>query len=354
MTQTLIVGQGMAGSVLAWELHQHGHAIRVIDDGHRTSASLAAAGMVNPVQGQRLKLAWRIEDCLPVAHQFFEQVEKEFGETFFHRTPILRLVNNEKEKDFLDQRLADERYQPFLGEYEQPGANTPLHDDFGGIRIKHAGYVSTAQLLIKLREYFEHEGILCDAEFTHNELSVDENGVRWRDLSAERIVFAEGFRILDNPWFSDFNFQPNKGEILTIQSDQPLPDIPVNRGKWIIPQGKGAAWCGSTYGRGQTDSETTEAGAADIMAKVANTMPSHEFKIVDHRAGVRCATGDHIPRAGFHPEHPRIGVFNGFGSKGNVFIPWLAQRMAEHLITGASLPEDCDFRARPPRKKRQA
>lgn len=352
MTPTLIVGQGMAGSVLAWMLHQRGHEIRVIDDGHRTSSSRVAAGMVNPVQGQRLNLAWRIEDCLPVAQDFFREMEAKFGRQFFHTAPILRLIDNDKERDYLDQRRDDERFRPYLGDFEPAGSNSPLNDEFGGLQINHSGYVETNPLLDYLRDYFADQGILCNAEFQHDELTVDDSHVQWRDISAERIIFAEGFRILQNPWFADFNFQPNKGEILTIASNHAFPDYPINRSKWIIPQPDGTAWCGSTYGRGQTDFEATNEGCAEILTKVAATLPKHTLSVVGQRVGVRCATGDHIPRAGFHPDHPRIGVFNGFGSKGNVFIPWLAQHLTEHLLTGAPLPEDCDFRARPPRKKR--
>ncbi|GHC10407.1 NAD(P)/FAD-dependent oxidoreductase [Cerasicoccus arenae] len=352
MTNTIIVGQGMAGSVLAWELHQRGHTVRIIDDGHRTSSSRVAAGMVNPVQGQRLTLAWRIEDCLPVARQFFDEMAEQFGRVFFRPAPILRLVASEKEHDYLEKRQADERFTPYLGEFMAPSENAPLNDDHGGLFINHSGYVETNPLLDYLQTYFREHDILCDAEFDHAEFVVTENEVRWRDQTAERIIFAEGWRILENPFFREFNFQPNKGEILTLKSDQPFPTHPVNRGKWIIPQPDGSAWCGSTYGRGKTDLETTPTGRDEILHQVEATLPTHELSVTGHRAGIRCAAGDHIPRAGWHPDHPRIGVFNGFGSKGNVFIPWLAQRFADHLTSDTPLPPDCNFGLNPPRRKK--
>ncbi len=350
----IIVGQGMAGSVLAWKLHQRGHNVRVVDDAHRTSASRAAAGMVNPVQGQRLNLAWRIEDCFPVAQRFFQEMEERFGRTFFHGTSILRLIDNEKEAEFLKQRRQNERFAPYLGEFQPAGSHPSLKDEHGGLFIHQSGYVETIPLLECLQQYFRYQGILCNAEFVHDELVVKDDSVRWRELEADRIVFAEGFRILDNPWFMEFNFQSNKGEILTVSADRAFPDHPVNRGKWIIPLPNGQAWCGSTYGRGQTDFEKTPEGCAEIFGKVQSVLPDHQLKVVNHRVGVRCATGDHVPRAGFHPDHQRIGVFNGFGSKGNVFIPWLADRFTDHLATGAPLPEDCDFQRRPPRRKKQS
>lgn len=353
MIQTLIVGQGTAGSVLAWKLHQRGHRVTIIDDGHKTSSSRVAGGMINPVQGQRLSLAWRIEDCLPVALAFFQEMSAHFGREFFHEAPILRLIDNASEAEHLQQRRNNERFQPFLGQPIEPGAHPQLNDEHGSLFIRQSGYVDTNALLSALRDYFASCNLLCNAKFSHEELEVNADGVSWRERSAERIIFAEGFRILDNPWFAEFNFQPNKGEILTLASDQPFPETPVNRGKWIIPLPDGNAWCGSTYGRGRTDCDASDQGRQEIYGKAQSMLPAHELTVIGHRVGVRCATGDHIPRAGFHPDHPRIGVFNGFGSKGNVFCPWLAEHFADHLTTGAQLPRECDFALRPPLRKKR-
>ncbi|HBA65740.1 MAG TPA: FAD-dependent oxidoreductase, partial [Methylococcaceae bacterium] len=49
----LIVGQGLAGSLLAFELIQRNAQVMVVDDG-RENASEVAAGLINPVTGIRL------------------------------------------------------------------------------------------------------------------------------------------------------------------------------------------------------------------------------------------------------------------------------------------------------------
>lgn len=113
---TLIIGQGIAGSVLAWELLKRDLPILLVDDGHRTSASRAAAGMVNPVQGQRLNTAWNLDTCLPAARALFDELEQAFGRLFFQPTPILRLIDNDKEQGFLDQRREDPKFLPYLGD----------------------------------------------------------------------------------------------------------------------------------------------------------------------------------------------------------------------------------------------
>ena len=45
---TLILGQGLAGSALAWHLIEAGERVCVIDDGHCRSSTRVAAGLINP------------------------------------------------------------------------------------------------------------------------------------------------------------------------------------------------------------------------------------------------------------------------------------------------------------------
>ena len=50
----LIVGQGIAGSVLGWHLIKAGHAVLIVDRNHHESSSIISAGIINPITGQRL------------------------------------------------------------------------------------------------------------------------------------------------------------------------------------------------------------------------------------------------------------------------------------------------------------
>jgi len=52
MVDFLIVGQGLAGSLMAWELMQRGKTVLIVDNGLE-NASRVAAGLINPVTGMR-------------------------------------------------------------------------------------------------------------------------------------------------------------------------------------------------------------------------------------------------------------------------------------------------------------
>ena len=55
----IIVGQGIAGSCLAFELLERGAKIEIFDESWRDAACLVAAGVINPITGKRLVKSWR-------------------------------------------------------------------------------------------------------------------------------------------------------------------------------------------------------------------------------------------------------------------------------------------------------
>ena len=54
----LVIGQGIAGTVLAQTLLQQGKTVLVVDDASLSQASKVAAGLYNPVVFKRLVKSW--------------------------------------------------------------------------------------------------------------------------------------------------------------------------------------------------------------------------------------------------------------------------------------------------------
>ena len=70
---------------------------------------------------------------------------------------------------------------------------------------------------------------------------------------------------------------------------------------------------------------------------------SHACQVVAHECGVRPGSRDKKPFVGLHPRYPQLGVFNGFGAKGALWIPYYAARFAEFLSGPAYLPPETDI-----------
>jgi 2-polyprenyl-6-methoxyphenol hydroxylase-like FAD-dependent oxidoreductase len=77
----LIVGQGLAGSMVACLLEMQGRNVLVIDNAHQTSASLAAVGIMNPITGKRLNRSHLVDQLLQSAFDTYPR-----GRTVFRRS----------------------------------------------------------------------------------------------------------------------------------------------------------------------------------------------------------------------------------------------------------------------------
>ena len=91
----LIIGQGLAGSLLAWHLLQADQSVMVIDNDNPCAASRVAAGLINPVTGKRLVKASGVESHLATARACYAEFGKQFGQVYLHEKPMLRLFDSE-------------------------------------------------------------------------------------------------------------------------------------------------------------------------------------------------------------------------------------------------------------------
>jgi len=339
---SLIIGQGLAGSILAWQLMQCGQRVIVVADQSAASASRVAAGLFNPVTGKRLLLQDDAETVIQTALSFYDQLEQRFKQQFFHNKEMLRILRNEKECDIFNQRSQDSAYAPYLGDT----CTTPafLKAEHGIFAQRKTGYLDTNALLDCLKNLFVAHKSYIESCFRHDDLVIKEVTVLWHGIDARRVIFCEGFMATNNPWFNWLPFQPAKGEILSFTSDQQLPEQIINAGKWLLPVSDGSYKTGATYDHNLSNIEPSKAGKSELIEGLQHLLSSPlNFKLVDHQAGVRPNTRDKRPFIGTHPSQPQLAIFNGFGSKGSMLIPFYAERFVSHLSDGSAIPEEADI-----------
>lgn len=341
----LVVGQGLAGSLLAWRLLQAGMDVVVVADAAGAPTSRTAAGLVNPVTGQRLVKAINVDVLLPAARRFYRHLEQIFERPLFHEKAMLRLFRTEKEQEVYEKRCHDPAYQPYLGErFDSGGSGCELNDPLGGFRQYRTGYLDTTALLDTLNNYFLQQGRYLEGTVEYAALQLLEDGVVWEGLKAGRLIFCEGYLGQANPWFDWLPFQPAKGEILTLRTAERLPSEIINGRNWLVPTGGGEFKLGATYQWQPLDVQPTQAGRQQLLEGLALLLAHPpDCELIDHGAGVRPGTRDKLPFIGLHPECPVLGIFNGFGSKGSLMVPWYADRFSRYLQEGEPLPPEADI-----------
>ncbi|MCU0352543.1 MAG: FAD-binding oxidoreductase [Cytophagales bacterium] len=333
----LIVGQGLAGSVLALQLLSHGRRVALFNDPATPAASAAAAGLFNPVTGRRMSKTWQADRLFPFLHEYYTQLERMLGERFFHPKTIVRpFVSVEEQNTWIAEtarpdiaRFATVNQNDIrLSEY----VNTP----FGSMLIRQSGYLDTAVFLAAARRHFLQLGILHETRFEHAQVQADANGVQYGEFAARRLVFCDGPHAVGNPFFDWLPFRPVKGEVLRLAIDDFPQDYIINQHLFVIPLTDGTFRAGATYDWRNLNWQASGAGQAELLEK-ATRLLRRPVRVLEHWAGIRPATADRRPLVGMHPAHPNIGFFGGMGSKGVSLVPYMAHHFTDFLLNGTEI-----------------
>lgn len=341
----LIVGQGLAGSLLAWRLVAEGQRVLVVDNDYASASSTVAAGLINPVTGKRLVKTVGVDECLPVARETYRELETLLDIELLVEKPMLRLFHSEQERERWRQRQQESGYQPYLGEELAPSElPQPVVASHGGGRQLQTAYLRTAALLHALRDWLIQGNSYLQAQLDYSELRLEGASISWREWHARRVIFCEGYKGAENPWFGWLPFQPAKGEFLMLRSSDVLPDFIINSGRWLMPRGEGLYRAGASYDHEQLDESVTSEAREMLLSALPGFLAGPpQFEVVGQQAGVRPTTSDRQPFIGIHSQQQQLAIFNGFGSKGSLLIPWHADRFVELLLDGEPLPEMIDI-----------
>ncbi len=323
----IIVGNGLAGSLLAWSLLQQGKKVHVYAD-NQACASRVAAGLINPVTGQRFVLAEHTPAMLVFAKKFYQNIEKKLGIQCFHEKPMFRLFSSQKEQENCKKRLKNKEYSTFLGKLSP---HQQLNAEHGGITQHHAAWLDTNTLLDALSQYLEKNNMITYRQYE-------------TQSTQQTTIYCEGYRMIHNPLFSQLPLQPAHGEIITCNTNNNLPNAIINKGKWLLPINKNTCRVGATFDTKITRPCLLETSKQQLLAFAEDVFHEpYNFKVTQHQAGIRPTTLDKQPFIGFHPKYKNIAIFNGFGSRGSLLIPWYSQSFSQTLINNNPVPKEASI-----------
>lgn len=330
MLDYLIVGQGLAGSVLGYELLSKGKKIIVINDETQASSSKVAGGLFNPITGKNLSLTWLYSKLFPTLLSFFEELEKKFDTQLLYHSDIYRPFANEEQKKHFSKQIERNDLEDFIKVLAETPYNELITNDLGGMLTREAGWLDLPLLLELLREYFISNDAYIFEKFNHAELQILENQVVYKNIVAEKIIFCEGYYAAQNPLFNWLPYNPVKGETLVASIDGYSVKETVNQGAWILPIKNNLFRFGATYVWDDLTWGTTPSGRELLSEKVQKFLKL-PFTIVDQLAGIRPATKDRRPFLGSHPAHPHVLIFNGLGTKGVSLAPYFAKQLVDYM-----------------------
>lgn len=344
----LIVGQGLAGSTLAWRLVDRGWSVLVVDRDEPETSSKVAAGLVTPITGRSMAASWRIGETLPQAIRFYRDIEQRCGRRFFFERETVRVFRSAAEAAGWEERVArDPEVLRWVVERRvTPGHASPWVRSPWGAFVMRGGYLDVPGFLDATRGMLRERGGFRADEFREDELIVEDGRVRWRGVEAQRLVLCQGHEGAASRFFDWVPFRSAKGEILDLEFDDPPAGGDqriLNGGAWLVPLEGGGFRAGSTYSWHALDSIPTAVGRLDIEERLRRfLLPG--FRVTGHRAAVRPIINASRVLVGTHPAREPVAFFNGLGSKGSMNAPFFADVLAGHLVDGVPLDEAIDLR----------
>ena len=211
--------------------------------------------------------------------------------------------------------------------------------------MKEGGWLDVPAFLESIRQYLLERACYAIANVRSEEVEPTAHGtVRWKNIEADRILFAEGWRAPENRFFDWIRTHSAAGDILEVS----LPGLGsesriINRGAWLLPLGEGRFRAGSTYRHDWDDELSARRGRDEVIEKIRD-LTSCPFEVLTHVSAIRPVIRRSQIFGGPHPQHESVILFNGLGSKGVLNGPWHADRLVEHLLDGRPLPEAMDLR----------
>jgi len=337
----IVVGQGLAGSCVAIQLLMRGRQFVVIDQPDENKCSVVAAGLFNPVTGQNLVKTWQADILFPYLDSFYQKVEQQTVEKFFYPTPLYRPFASVEEQNEWMGRSTDAAYKAVIETIHTIPTMDGIRDPHGGLVLKQCGYIDTPAFLKAVRQRLEEDQLYWRHQFDPQKLSVEGTHVTYEHITATRIIFCEGTRVLANPWFNKLPVRALKGETIRIRSDYKKHVI-INRGVYMVPGNDDGEWrVGATYNlRDRSDGNTRE-GMLELEEKLAELI-EFDYQVVDAEWGLRPTVIDRRPIIGKHPKFDQLIIFNGLGTKGVSLAPYFSEVLVQGLETSNPLNNEVD------------
>lgn len=357
-----VVGAGIVGCAVAYELATRGVQVRVVDRrGSGRGATSASAGILAPhIEGHSASLL-RLGVCsLDEYDTFLQRVGGDAGgdvggETVrpieFRRTGTLQVARDEDEARQLEQLAGTLRARgvphSLLDARDTRGLEPGLRDGIrAGLVVPQHGYVRAAALIAALVDAGTARGVTMSiGEIraiapAHGSIAV---------TTADETITADAVVIAAGSWSADITMtpavpppvRPVRGQLVQLRLAQPpISHIVWGSSAYLVPWQDGRVLVGATVEDVGFDERVTVAGVRHLLESGAELVPGLNSAMFEEaRAGLRPGTSDELPIIG--PSSTMRGVYYATGHyrNGVLLAPLTAIMAADFLVGGRERPE---------------
>jgi D-amino-acid dehydrogenase len=350
-----IIGGGIAGTSVAYELVTRGAEVVLIDSSRTDRATAAGAGIIAPIGAMAREEDMNRFSFAAAAYylDLVAELERDGVDTSYRAPGELLLALSDEEVPRLDEVL--QRASTLVAELDRRGVGEPAYLDGKEISARYPLF-ETAIAGVHLPEIGQIDGrrftrCLHDRAVAYG-LSVlegeavllgDDRGVRGvavggRAVEADAVVLAAG------AWSPQLTalvgvtlpVYPQRGQImhLRLPGATGLPSANSFRDHYLLAFDHDRLVIGATRedDSGYSAAMTTR-GLTQVVRQGMEFIPKVEqAEIIDIRVGIRPATRDGNPLLGPVPSVERLWVASGYGPQGLTLGPYAGAVLARRVL----------------------
>ncbi|MFT3748390.1 MAG: FAD-dependent oxidoreductase [Agriterribacter sp.] len=325
-TEYLVIGGGIAGTLISYELMKLNRSVAVIDNTSAVKASTVAGAILNPVNIKQWSIAKDYRHYIAEALDSYAALQHLLNIPVISEIPIITFDAPATREDIL--------IQPFLHNLTGKDAvfiNNAFTTPFTTQIIAPAFQIHAESLLNAWQKYLLTQNAFLDEYFEAEKLSITNQMVMYKHIRAAKIIFCEGAVAIQNPLFNNLPFTKNRGEALLVS----IPGLPekfiYHNGIRLIPTGNRLFWCGTNYSWNYTDLIPDAEWRKQTEKTLAHWLKI-PFSIEDHIVAERPTTAGQQPLMLMHESLPAY-MFNGLGTKGFLMAPLLAKEFVNKITS---------------------
>lgn len=352
----VVVGAGLIGSAVAWELASRGAAVAVFDarePGY--GATQASAGMLAPFTEVRASGPFEslCIEGLEVYDDFVARLRRETDAAFeFTRCGSLEVALDDPGLAHLRDEHQRVSAWPSAGaewleaadvSRRQSGLSSEVR---GGLLINRHGRVAPADFTSAMVAAARRSGATVTAGAPVSRLTRTGDGYEVHaggaTVRADVVVMSAGSWVgrVDIGEPAAPGVRPIRGQVLLLR-----PRLPIaTRILWgprcyLVPRADGCVLVGATVEDVGFDESTTIAGLSGLMLAAIELVPAlADAALVEVRAGLRPVTRDELPVIGARAAEPGLLYAAGHYRNGALLAPITARIVADAVLDGRRHP----------------
>jgi glycine oxidase len=358
--EIVVVGAGIVGCAIAYELSRRGASVVVVDDrAPGMGATQASAGVLAPFiearhDGPLLELTAR---SLGLFDEFIARIRSDSDSTVtYERTGTLDValdVDSFADLREMHARLTSRRVVADLLDAAAVGQVEPHLSSgaVGGLLIPTHGFVAAAELTRALAAGARRRGATFVEGGRVTRVTRDGSALRLltagtspRTLRADVAIVAAG------SWAGAVRLEgvntpvpvrPIRGQLLHLHwsGAQQLRRILWSERCYVVPWRDGTVLVGATEEDAGFDERTTLAGVQDLIGAACELLPSAwTASLLAAKVGLRPGTPDHIPIIGWSSVLPNLMYATGHYRNGILLAPLTAELVVTAVLDGRTDP----------------